>query len=611
MSISEFARLLYHIAAIFVSLVGTILTIFASGAAWIAGRIEQKHHEQTVQKMERVTAIVPQEPPTRLSRGEFVSLFIDKFTDASKLMPCYDIRHRLHECAWELYLEEKDTSFLDPLIEGYVEFIKCLPSTAIVDLDNEPKSYYVAPLQVSQDAVEQLVAPLFSQSVRQNAQFHSTRARIINNTEHLKGKGEPIEYLYGTPFQDILRAHIPLDIQSKRDLGWYICSPAGKGKTNLLTHQVIADSLTKGCIIILDSKGDLIQNVQRIKLPKKVVVIDPDPHLALNPLQIGATSTHSVGFLEYLFSSIMETKPTPLQSTLFRSIFMVMNKIPNASFATFRGFIVNGWKKYEDVIKTLDEEDQDFFFKGEYDSQTYRETKQQLLWRIRDLTTSIPLLREVFKSPVTKINMTEWMDSQNIYLINNSKQLLDDAGSEFFGRFFLAMIRAAADQRSSRRQEDKNPVRLYIDECQNVLARDEKLPGILDECRSQRIQLIAAHQRLPQIKDPNVLDALSNCGIRMANSDEDAPALASRLRTTPDHLRSLPTGTFAAFVRDLTPQGAVTLNIPFVDLNEYPKVSEAEHARRKAEFRRDYCYTPEPIPAPTPTESTISEESKW
>lgn len=459
-------------------------------------------------------------------------------------------------------------------------------------IDELPKynTGYTQKLPSTKGIVEFVVFHFFK-----NNDCPNLKAKLIKNGDKLgdfdEYKGDYLNYVKDTPLMKIFEQRIPFELEDKRDLGWYICSPAGKGKTNLLVHQLLMDAKTNGSIIVLDSKGDLINAIKDLKLQKQVVVIDPDPHLALNPLQIGATSTHSVAFLEYLFSSLMETKPTALQSTLFRSIFLVLQKVPNASFATFRHFLVHGWKEYDAAIQQLDIEDQEFFYKGEYDSATYKDTKQQLLWRIRDLTTSIPLLREMFKSPTTKINMTEWMDSQHIYLINNSKQLLDDAGAEFFGRFFIAMIRAAADQRSNRKPEDKNPVRLYMDECHTVIARDEKLAGILDECRSQRIQVIAAHQRLPQIQSANVLDALSNCGIRMANSDEDAPALAPRLRATTEHLRGLPTGSFAAYVRDVTPQ-AVTLKIPLVDSANHPKLTRGEIALRQQYFRERYCYAP-------------------
>jgi hypothetical protein len=126
----------------------------------------------------------------------------------------------------------------------------------------------------------------------------------------------------------------------------------------------------------------------------------------------------------------------------------------------------------------------------------------------------------------------------------------------------------AAVSRSKLRPEQKVPVFCYIDEAHTVIRRDDKIATILDECRSQKIALIMAHQRIAQITSPNVLDALGNCAIRIANSDDDAAALAPRFRTDPQTLR-VPVGHFALFVRDTTPI-AVTVSVPLFDTSTFP-----------------------------------------
>jgi len=126
-----------------------------------------------------------------------------------------------------------------------------------------------------------------------------------------------------------------------------------------------------------------------------------------------------------------------------------------------------------------------------------------------------------------------------------------------------------------------------------VIRRDEKIATILDECRSQKIALILAHQRVAQIVTPNVLDALGNCAIRIANSDEDAPSLASRFRVEPEALR-LPVGSFACFVRDKTAQAA-TVSVPEFDLSTLPPPPPRNH------------YTPPPPPRPKPRDEAPAQ----
>lgn len=187
------------------------------------------------------------------------------------------------------------------------------------------------------------------------------------------------------------------------------------------------------------------------------------------------------------------------------------------------------------------------------------------------------------------------MDAGRIILIDNAKQKLGDEGSEFFGRFFIALVLAAAQQRAGRPQSQKLPCYFYIDECQTVIRRDEKISTILDECRSQKIAMIIAHQRTAQITSANVLDALANCAIRMANSDDEAKYLADKLRMDTDTLRSLPRGAFATFVRDLTPK-AVALKIPYTDLSALPRMTAAEQQAIRDRMREQFSFTPQSKP---------------
>ena len=97
---------------------------------------------------------------------------------------------------------------------------------------------------------------------------------------------------------------------------------------------------------------------------------------------------------------------------------MALQKVPGASFATFREFLTKGWRPYEQYIRLLHPEDKAFFFDGEFDLKMYADRRQEVLWRIRDLTTKIPILRDTFSSPTTKINMTELMDLRKVVIIN-------------------------------------------------------------------------------------------------------------------------------------------------------------------------------------------------
>jgi hypothetical protein len=346
----------------------------------------------------------------------------------------------------------------------------------------------------------------------------------------------------------------------------------------------------------------------------RLIVIDPDPQnpVAINPLDIAQTDlAQTVDLLEYLFASLLEFKMTAMQTTLFRSVLRsLVSAFPNPTLETFRDLLTNGYEKYKEYIEKLPPDLKDFFYR-DFNEKGYADRRREVLQRLRLLLDN-ETMRAMLTATATRFRIGEAMDSGKIVIINNSKARLGDQGAEFFGRFFIAQVLAAAQQRSSRQRSEKPAVYFYIDECQNVIARDEKIPTILDECRSQNIALIMAHQRTKQITSENVLDALSNCAIRFANSDEEARFLAPRLRTSPEFLQSLGRGRFAAFVRDMTPQ-AVAVSVNPVDFAEHAMLTSAEGNILTDRMRAQYG-TPEQIapggsPSDKPSPSTGTDKT--
>jgi len=341
------------------------------------------------------------------------------------------------------------------------------------------------------------------------------------------------------------------------------------------------------------------------------VVIDPYT-AQINPLQLGS-STRSIEFLEYIFSALLDTAMTPLQKTLFRSVLTLLLQVPNATLETFREVLTHGWKPYEQYVNQCDPSTRDFFVAKEFDSPTYRETKQQVLWRLR-LILSNDYLRAIFTAPKTNVHFSELLDSGKLIVIDTEIDDLGEQGAEFFGRFFVALIWMYAVSRSKLRMEDKLPVYVYIDECQTVITRDEKVATILDTCRSQKIALTLAHQRIGQIQSPNVLDALNNCAIRFANSDDDAEALAKRFRVDASQLR-LPQGSFACFVRDVTAQ-ARTISVPLFDTSQFPPPKSTlvpqEQATQAVEtpVMKPASTPPEPAPDAPPPEKQARKKGR-
>lgn len=320
----------------------------------------------------------------------------------------------------------------------------------------------------------------------------------------------------------------------------------------------------KASIVLMDSKEDLFKFAKLKRFAKggdlegKLIILTPEEAfpLALNPLDLGASPAHTIDLLEHIFAQLRDSKQTTLQSSLFRSIFLLLVHVPGASLADFRTVLTEGIDKYAEHLHKLHPEDRDFFTKptsengrSEFQSKVYTDTRGQILWRLRDLTTRSPKLRDLFNAPRTEVNIADLINNANVIIIDNARSKLGPSGSEFFARFFLALIRAAADQRSQLTDAQKLPTYVYMDEAHTIIANDENVEGIIAECRSQKIALLMAHQFWAQITNEKVRAALTNCAIRMANVDEEAAQIAPRLRVEPEDVQ-LPEGHFLAFLRD-------------------------------------------------------------
>lgn len=122
--------------------------------------------------------------------------------------------------------------------------------------------------------------------------------------------------------------------------------------------------------------------------------------------------------------------------------------------------------------------------------------------------------------------------------------------------------------------DQKLPVYFYVDEAQTVIANDAKVPTILDECRSQKIALTIAHQRLNRIVSKDVVDALFNCPVRFASVDNDAAAIAHRFGKISAEELQLTAHRFACYIRyedaKQKMDKAVILDVPFFDKSTFP-----------------------------------------
>jgi len=357
----------------------------------------------------------------------------------------------------------------------------------------------------------------------------------------------------------------------------WIVAQQGMGKTNLLLHMLATDFAQDACVITLDAKGDLTNAVRHLSLGDRLLVLDPREPFAINPLDVSKTNiTYAVDQLLYIFGALLDANVTPMQEAFLRPLLRALVIAhPKPTLATLQRIISSGPKgQFNELPPDLQE-----FFDVEWSD--FAATRSQLKWRMRLLLEN-ELIRNIFSASETKFHIGDAMDAGKIVVIDNSQAVIGKTGSSFLGRYFISQVWDAATARSHRKQQSKKPVYLYIDEAHLVI--NEKIASIIDECRSQRIALVLAHQRAKQVGDPAVLSALENCAVKTVNVDAEAHYFGKLLHVPEERINQLPIGHFAMHVRG---EGSSIVEVPRASL-PFRQMTASDEAVLRERMRSFY-----------------------
>jgi hypothetical protein len=435
-------------------------------------------------------------------------------------------------------------------------------------------------------------------------------------------------YLKGTPFVELMLSPVPFVIPDKvRFEHQWIVAPPGAGKSTTLQYLIARDlkrvAAGEASVVVMESNRDLIKAIEGLKvfapgepLDGKLVVIDAEDvewPIALNLFDVGLNQTQAyspaeregfrnavLSLYDYFFGALLSAELTSRQHTLFNFTIELLLNIPSATLDTLIDLMQpNGIAQYRQYLAALDP-DARRFFELKFNSKEFDRTKEQVVDRLFAVKR-IRTLSRMFSAPKSKFDFFTEMGAGKIILINVPQSLLQEDGVEIVGRFFISMILLAAHRRQLLPRHQRLPCFVYIDECQDFIRRDPKIPVILDQARKLNVALILAHQRLQQLQ-PHVLDSLYGAtAIKFATkvSDAAAHALARDMRTTPDFILDQPTYHFAAYVRGLTDH-ALSIRIPETDMNRLPRMTEIEHGIVRQRLRAIYAASRDP-PRPTAT----------
>ena len=330
----------------------------------------------------------------------------------------------------------------------------------------------------------------------------------------------------------------------------HICAGSGHGKTQLLQKMILEDMQAlkdgKGSLVVIDSQGDLINKISHLAdmrdLRDKLILIDPNnieypPALNLfdfglerletyNALERERLLNGAVALYEYLFGALLGAELTMRQGVVFRYLAKLLVTVEGATIHTMLAFVES-----PDTIRPyLDRVDRTtrHFFESQFFSPAYKETRQQIearLWGV--LSNSV--LERMFANEKNKLDIYNSLNNGCLLLINTAKDLLKQDGCQIMGRFFIALIGQAIQERAVIPEEKRRSTFLYVDEAHDYF--DDNLENLINQLRKYKVGLIIAHQNLGQLSNKLKDTVMASTTTKMVGglSASDAAAFAREM----------------------------------------------------------------------------------
>lgn len=303
---------------------------------------------------------------------------------------------------------------------------------------------------------------------------------------------------------------------------FYIIGQTGTGKSTLLREMIRQDIAQGEGVAVIDPHGELIEHTLA-NIPKNRVddVVVFEPFDTMRPM--------GLNMLEY---ETPEQKDFAVQEmvAIFYKLFppeiigpMFEHYMRNAMLALMAdqhnpGTLVEIPKMFTDpaflqqrLAKVSDMVVRNFWTK-EW-AQTTGSTRSDMLGYVVSKVGRFienEMMRNIIGQSRSSFDLSKIMDEGKIFLANLSKGQTGEVNSSLLGLILVSKMQMAAMKRARTKEADRKDFYLYVDEFQNFTT--DSIATILSEARKYKLNLILAHQYIPQLTDQIKNAVLGNVG---------------------------------------------------------------------------------------------------
>jgi len=303
---------------------------------------------------------------------------------------------------------------------------------------------------------------------------------------------------------------------------FYIVGQTGTGKTSLLREMIRQDIQKGRGVGVIDPHGDLVE-ATLANIPKEraddVVLFEPfdtERPCGLNMLEWNTPEQKDFAVSEMItiFSKLFPPEIIgPMFEHYMRNAMLALmadKEKPGTLVEIPRIFTDKEFmeKKLEKVTDPLVKS----FWQKEW-AQTTGSTRSDMLGYVVSKVGRFvenAMMRNIIGQPHSSFDLEKIMQEGKIFLANLSKGLTGEVNSSLLGLILVSKMQIAAMKRANIPEEERRDFYLYIDEFQNFTTNT--IATILSEARKYRLNLILAHQFMPQLTDEIKNAVIGNAG---------------------------------------------------------------------------------------------------
>ncbi len=292
---------------------------------------------------------------------------------------------------------------------------------------------------------------------------------------------------------------------------FYIIGQTGTGKSSLLREMIRQDIEQGRGVAVIDPHGDLI-NDTLVNIPKNriedIVLFEPsdmEHPCGLNMLEWDSPEQKDFAVSEMIaiFSKLFPPEIVgPMFEHYMRNAMLALmadKKNPGTLVEIPRIFTDKEFM--EDCLEKVTDPLVRQFWVKEW-SQTTGESRSDMLGYVVSKVGRFienEMMRNIIGQTHSGFNLEKIMKEGKIFLANLSKGQTGELNSSLLGLILVSKMQLAAMRRGVIPEAQRKDFYLYIDEFQNFTT--DTIATILSEARKYRLNLILAHQFMPQLTD--------------------------------------------------------------------------------------------------------------